>query len=189
MIPFYFGNINYWKTLVSLNPIEFNVGTKIPKKSYVNRMIIATADGLQTLSIPLEGGRGNYLPFDKVQISYSERWQHKHKMAIISAYAKSPYFEYYGDTLLECYQEEEPSLITFNLKLHEKISKLLKISPQIVCTSSQATFPDSAFIPNEYATLEPYPQVFRNKYVFQSDLCILDALFNLGPKTKDYLLR
>ena len=33
-----------------------------------------------------------------------------------------------------------------------------------------------------------YPQVFDSKMPFCENVCILDALFNLGPETLDYLL-
>jgi hypothetical protein len=33
-----------------------------------------------------------------------------------------------------------------------------------------------------------YPQVFDSKIPFCENVCVLDALFNLGPETLDYLL-
>ena len=34
-----------------------------------------------------------------------------------------------------------------------------------------------------------YEQVFANKIEFQSDLSVVDLLFNLGPETTSYLER
>jgi len=35
--------------------------------------------------------------------------------------------------------------------------------------------------------LQPYTQVFTNKYDFESNLSILDLLFNEGPNATNYL--
>jgi hypothetical protein len=41
---------------------------------------------------------------------------------------------------------------------------------------------------NNLNKLSSYPQVFDDRWDFESNLSIIDVLFNLGPETIDYLL-
>lgn len=189
MTPFYFGNINYWKTIVHFSTIGFNVDIKIPKKSYINRTIIATANGLQTLSIPLQGGRGSFHLYKDIKISYAENWQTKHIMALKSAYSKSPFFEYYGESFVEILSSKKEHLIDLNLSIYTQILKVLKLDQNYTFVNSEDKKILTDNIPNEFKIIESYPQVFRNKFEFQTDLSILDLIFNLGPKSKEYLLQ
>ena len=69
------------------------------KQSYRNRCRFYAADGVQDLSVPVVHEGGRKIPIDKVRIDYSRPWLMQHKRAIVSAYRKSAYFEYYQDEL------------------------------------------------------------------------------------------
>ncbi|MFN7423443.1 MAG: WbqC family protein, partial [Chitinophagales bacterium] len=92
---YYFGNLAYWKAILEENELVRSTKQRRAKQSYSTRTIILMANGLQTLTVPLVGGRGSKTPFDELEISYAENWIAKHKMALQSAYAKSPYYEFY----------------------------------------------------------------------------------------------
>src|SRR4051812_2271477 len=64
------------------------------KASGRNRSRIAGPNGLQTLSIPLEGGRDHHRKYREVKISYQSDWQKIHWQSIRTAYGSAPYFEH-----------------------------------------------------------------------------------------------
>jgi hypothetical protein len=184
LLPFC-GNINFWKQILKQEEVVFSFSRKLDKKSYTNRTLIATANGIQTLSIPLEGGRGSRIPYRDILMSNQENWRAKHLMALQSAYSKSPFYEFYIDKIAKVYASNHPLLQEFNLELFNTISKILKVEI-VIKTEESASIPIS-FEPNIYESMPSYPQVFRNKYAFQPDLSILDLIFNLGNKSLNYL--
>ncbi|MBL7790107.1 MAG: WbqC family protein [Chitinophagales bacterium] len=182
---YYFGNIAYWKTILSENEIVLSTKQVIPKKSYANRTIILMANGLQTMSVPLIGGRGSKVPFDEIEISYGENWISKHKMTLQSAYSKSPFYEFYMPYFESILNSKPIKLLDLNKKIFLEIIRILKLQNIVMESEFISTI---KFTPNEFETqLSVYPQVFRYKYAFQPDLSILDLLFCLGPNSKDYL--
>lgn len=184
LLPFC-GNINFWKEILKQQEVVFSFSRKLDKKSYTNRTLIATANGIQTLSIPLEGGRGSRIPYCDILMSNQENWRAKHLMALQSAYSKSPFYEFYIDKITKVYASNHPTLQEFNFELFNTISKILKVEIHTKVDESMSI--PISFEPNVYESLPSYPQVFRNKYKFQSDLSILDLIFNMGNKSLNYL--
>lgn len=187
---FYFGNIAYWKSIVQSENIEFSTDFYMLKKSYCNRTIIASANGLQSLSIPLLGGRGAHLKMHEVQISYTENWVSKHKMSLQSAYSKSPYYEYYMPYFTAILDSKIENLSELNLMIFKEIYRILKLEIPYELLESPPVLKSQTkeFIPNVFDTsLIPYPQVFRYKREFEPDLSILDLLFCLGNRSQEYL--
>ena len=183
----YFGNIQYWIDIAVSEEIRCASSNPIPKKSYANRTVIATANGLQTLSIPLVGGRGLRIPMHDIHISYAENWVSKHKMALQSAYSNSPFYEHYIDHYHTILDRKHERLASLNLELFQATRRILKLNQEIsVDPNLPADY--SQYPPHHYQEINPYPQVFRNRYPFQSDLSILDLIFNLGNRARDYLL-
>lgn len=184
---FYLGNIAYWKKIVSVESIDFQTNAIVPKKSYTNRTIIATANGLQTLSIPILGGRGRKIPFNELEISYAENWVDKHKMALQSAYSKSPFYEFYMPYFEPILDKKSSSLMEFNLAIFKEVYRILKLKSEYNLVQKNE-FIQHEFTPNAFDTsITHYPQVFRYKHPFYPDLSILDLLFCIGPKSHDYL--
>ena len=190
MLPlFYFGPISYWIELVKHDQFSPNLDVSIPKKSYVNRCIIATANGPKVLSIPIKGGRGTNQLYEDIEISYAENWISKHKMALKSAYSKSPFYEFYVDRIEKELNKKYSHLHSLNLNLVETIASILKHPLEINALSRGEASDFNQFCPSKPSIIPEYPQVFRNKFEFHSDLCILDLIFNLGNHSRDYLLQ
>jgi WbqC-like protein family len=188
---FYFGNIAYWKSIIQSEKIEISDDFFLPKKSYCNRTIIATANGLQSLSIPIMGGRGIKIKMSEVKISYSENWISKHKMALQSAYSKSPFYEFYMPYFTVILDAQYQNLSELNLAIFKEIYRILKLEIPIEkiekSTENIVSFFNS-HEPNKFdLSLKSYPQVFRYKGDFEPDLSILDLLFCMGNRSLDYL--
>ena len=169
------------------------------KQTYRNRCVIATTNGLQTLTVPVERSSSNLIK--DIRISNHGNWRHQHWFALISAYNESPFFDYYQDDFRPFYERQYDFLYDFNMEICHKVCELIDIQPNIKETSSyrsagvqefriidfrSAINPkhpadDADFVPRRYY------QVYERKHGFQPNLSILDLLFNMGPESVFWL--
>ncbi len=164
------------------------------KMSYRNRYYIATAHGKQCLSIPLTNGRNQRVPMKEVRIAYAEDWQQQHWRTIFSAYNRSPYFEYYKDSLLEIFQQKFDRLIDFNLAtIHWLKQKLNVAFEEKLVDEYVLNFENAIDLrkikpkDNILFSSRPYYQVFEERTGFLENLSMLDLLFNEGRNAVKYL--
>jgi hypothetical protein len=64
------------------------------RQTYRNRYLLAGANGILTLSIPVIKSHSSFMPDKDVKIAYHTPWQKIHWRSIISAYNSSPFFEF-----------------------------------------------------------------------------------------------
>ena len=173
------------------------------KQSYRNRCRFYGADGVQTLSFPILHSNGTHKNLiSEVRIDYSKPWVLQHKRAITSAYGTSAYFEYYQDELFAILDSQPERLIDLNTALLNFFIQKIGIKAEIHMTKEYS--PNGTVISedkqiqcedlrdvihpkrqnnilNAMGLEKPYFQVFSPKHGFQSDLSIMDLLFNEGP--------
>ena len=162
------------------------------KQTYRNRAVIATENGTLPLTIPVvhDGGK---MAMRDVRISEHGNWRHQHWNAIVSAYRKSPFFEYYADDFAHFYEERDGFLMDFNLRLHSVVSELLGLQREVRFLSENRA--DAAGVVDlrriaepkaletiDEVALQPYYQVFAGRNGFIHSLSIVDLLFNTGPE-------
>lgn len=164
------------------------------KQSYRNRCRLYGAEGVQTLSFPIlhEGGT-HKIPISEIKIDYKTPWVQQHERAIISAYGMSAYFDYYKDELFAILEAGHERLFDLNLALMRFFIEKTGIMVDLRLTEDYEREPQMEDLrevihpkrPNtilsELDLEKPYFQVFAPKYGFQSDLSIMDLLFNEGP--------
>jgi hypothetical protein len=193
----YIGTCSYWNLLLKADKIILDAEEHFEKRSYRNRAHILGANGVLRLSIPLERGKHQHSKMKDVKISYNERWHDLHWQSFTSAYRRSPFFEYYEDNFKKFYAQKYESLLDYNFQLIQTISKILKTELPIIFADKYYTKTEidaidyrSFILPNQSPLIiaEQYTQVFSDRFSFEPDLCVLDALFNLGNRTKDYLM-
>jgi hypothetical protein len=172
------------------------------KQSYRNRCRFYAADGVQALSFPVihEGGTYKH-PVKDIKIDYSTPWLLQHKRAIVSAYRTSAYFEYYQDELFAILDSCPEKLLDLNMALLSFFIDKIGLKVDLRLTeeySKDVHFDDlrevihpkrQNSILKDMGLEKPYFQVFAPKYGFQSDLSIMDLLFNEGPGSILYLKR
>lgn len=193
----YFPSIQYFSKFFLHPSVVIEQQENYVKRSFRNRAHIASANGLQRLSIPLEKGKNQQQPIQEVRISYAEPWQNKQWTAICSAYGNAPFFEYYVDDLKPLFEEPTMYLFEHNIKVLNTLFFVLDIQPTLQFSDtylSQAT-PEIAdfrnkITPKSVETLNdpsfqilPYQQVFEEKTGFLPNLSILDLVFCKGPET------
>lgn len=193
----YLPPVEYFARVINENKIYIEVFETYPKQTYRNRCKILQANGLLTLSIPVNKPFGNKTQTKDIKISYDDDWQIKHWRAIESAYNKSPFFQYYRDELYCFYKTKTESLTDWNNSLFEFILKKIGINEvEIIFTDRYLRSDNYKYDyresihpkkPIDTSIFHRYYQVFEDKYGFMPNLSIIDLLFNLGPQTKDYL--
>jgi len=162
-------------------------GSEIWKKqSLRNRTCILSANGVQSLSIPVVHTGGEKTAIKDIQISYDQDWTRVHKGAIFSAYNTSAFFSFFKEDLFAIYDQKPTHLLDFNLKILLFLLKKLKFKGRVETYNEQNVFIDFRqldslkSIQEKNIVLEKYNQVFGYKFEFTSHLSVLDVLANLG---------
>ena len=207
----YFGPVQWYQKLYRYDRVLIEQYDSYQKQTFRNRCVIATANGLQTLTVPVEhpdNSQELIVSSPKVKdlrISDHNQWRRIHWNALQSAYSESPFFEYYADDIRPFFEKKYTFLIDFNEEIRQKMCELIDIHPHVEYTQeyipadssltpplstiqdfrdvihAKHPQPDADFIPRAYW------QVFDRKYGFQPNLSILDLLFCMGPESIFYL--
>jgi hypothetical protein len=189
---YYLPQASWFKEVIQEDNITMEQYDNWQKSSRRNKAIIAAANGLQTLSIPIVGGREQKSLYKDVRICYQEKWQHNHLLSIQSAYGSAPFFEHYMPHFEPFYKKQTPFLFDFNFELLQLCFRLLKTDKNISRTECyQKENPDVLRIRNLKILSESkkgYIQVFSERFGFQPDVSIIDLLFNEGNAARDYLM-
>lgn len=151
----------------------------------LNRTLVAGANGLQRLSVPIEGGSRNLnLPFSQIALSEHGNWRRVHWGAIFSAYGRAPFFEHYEAIFRPVWERAWPTLSELNIALHERILHIL-FSGVSLQSLKEMHYTLSPQLLADYAS---YPQLGKSDSAPSPDLAIIDAIFALGPHTIFHLL-
>ncbi len=191
--------IDCFKMLVKNPNLILEQYENYQKMSFRNRYVIFGANGLIQLSIPIVGGRNQKQLSKDVQIDYTEKWPLKHWRAITSSYNKSPYFEFYEESLKKVLFSGKKNLSEFNLTVLHWCLNQLKLEVEILFTIEYKKECNNCedyrnfFLPKNFQNIESYkylkyPQVFENRFGFQPNLSVLDLLFAEGLNAKNLLL-
>ena len=185
----YLGSVEWYRRFLA-NPsaVQIEVMESFPKQTYRNRCTISQAIGrkgdeargerreakgweLLTLSVPVKRADSKQLTRD-VEISYQQKWQHQHWIALMSAYKRTPYFDYYADFFRPFYEKETKFLVDFNEGLHETIIRLM--ANDVAIGNWQLAISKNRTSDWQGLDLEP---------CFGDGQSILDMLFEYGPET------
>ena len=187
----YMGSVEWYRRFLA-NPsaVQIEVMESFPKQTYRNRCTITQPVGDEamrrlTLSVPVKRADSKQLTRD-VEISYQQRWQHQHWIALMSAYKRTPYFDYYADFFRPFYEKETKFLVDFNEGLHEVIVDLLNNNASPIVNKDN--------INNSCAA--PTLRLAKSNILYTTDWMgldlepcfgdgqsILDLLFEYGPET------
>jgi hypothetical protein len=176
-----FGSLEFYANVLASEGVRFANEEKLSKQNKRNRYLIPGPNKVQTLTIPIKKPF-NGVPLNEIQISNAEDWQKLHWHTLLTAYGKSPFFEFYDYKLEKLYKRQYDHLLNFNMDAMEFCLQALKTD----LTFETATNPSVTNEFKEY-NLQPYIQVFSEKFGFVKEVCVLDAIFNLGPDAGSYL--
>ena len=185
----YMGSVEWYRLfLADPSAVQIEVMESFPKQTYRNRCTITVPHDSQsncqssianslTLTVPVKRADSKQLTRD-VEISYQQRWQHQHWIALVSAYKRTPYFDYYADFFRPFYEQETRFLVDFNEKIHEVIVRLM--TNNVAIGNGLWAIGENRTADWQGLNLEP---------CFGIGQSILDLLFEYGPETPLALCR
>ena len=207
----YFPPIQWMQKLHRYGRVIVEQHDNFCKQTYRNRCLIATANGVQALTVPIERYEGAKCPMCDIRISDHGEWRHQHWNAIVSAYGESPFFVYYEDDIRPFFERKWDYLVDFNMAITHKLCELLDVQPNVQLSSEyidaealqarlsaeggaevrvddfrdairpKRPLPDADFTPRQYY------QVHTLRQGFQPNMSALDLLMNEGPEGIFYL--
>jgi hypothetical protein len=195
----YFPNISFYKTLINHDILLIERYEHYQKVSFRNRCYIAGPNGSILLSVPLAQGKNQRTVMKDVRISNDEKWQALHWKTLVSAYRRSPWFEYYEDELGLLFEKPVSYLLDWNLMCLEWANKVMGISSPIAFTEEyHKTYEAGTGITDARNTIRPsqelaeeetvrYTQVFQERVGFLPDMSILDLIFCEGKRSVELL--
>ncbi|MCR5239444.1 MAG: WbqC family protein [Prevotella sp.] len=195
----YFGPIQWYQKLYRAESVQIERWESFQKQTYRNRCIIATTNGPQALTVPIER-QFTINCIKDIRISDHGNWRHLHWNALQSAYGESPFFDYYQDDIRPFFEQRWDYLLDFNEAIREKMCELLDIQPKVDYSKKFTVYSLSSCVPDYRMVIRPknpepdpdftpkhYYQVYEQKHGFLPNLSILDLLFNMGPESIFYL--
>jgi hypothetical protein len=170
--------------------VYFDGGENYVKQTIRNRYHILSANGVQTMTINVVGQNGQKVPATDILIDYDEPWIRLHKRALESSYRSSPFFDHYYAKVIALFEKRHSTFGAFFGESLKLWLRLLKFEPEFSIEEKYIEL-DSDFdlrsgikspkqFPPDFQS-KKYLQVFSDRFDFQSNLSILDLLFNEGP--------
>lgn len=182
---FYFGNLAYFSYLIK-NPCVFETKEHFIKQTFRTRCTIATSQKSQDLFLPVirERKTGNKTTIDQVKILNELYVKKQHWKSLVTAYQRSPFFEYYQADLEQLFLTEHIFLLNFHRASLIWIFKQLGVKFKV---SETTTYQPAHFYHKDcrnfsFSSAVIYPQTFDATLPFLPNMSILDVLFNLSGK-------
>ena len=147
----YFGPVQWYQKLHRYEHTLIEQYDSYQKQTFRNRCIIATANGLQALTVPVDthpvlgasaaptvldasAAESTKCLLKDVRISDHNQWRRIHWNALQSAYSESPFFDYYADDIRPFFEQKYDFLIDFNEAIRQKMCELIDIHPSVEYT-------------------------------------------------------
>lgn len=190
-----FGPVHYFTHLLSAKKVLIETSCNYPRQTYRNRYVILGANGLMSLSVPIEKEHGKKTLTRNVKIAYDTPWQDLHWKSIVAAYNSSPFFLYYRDDLEPFFNKKWKYLLDLNMASTEWAMDIIDIETELIPTQDyysptkedldlrELIHPKKEWQIDPTFQPQPYRQVFNLDGTFIPNLSVLDLIFNKGPES------
>ena len=191
------GSIGYYALMASHRNVVIDRYCRYDKRrKLMHHYDIADVNGRLTLTVPIAKPRIG-ATWNDAGVSAHGGWWNIHKVALWSAYGRTPFFEYYIDELMPYLQPRDgiqpESLMDLNISFDAIIRRIAGIESNIRYELTQtekelidkkdcliSDYRNSNFDLN---TPIEYYQVRASQQGFIPNLTMLDLIFNMGPET------
>lgn len=181
-----------WWYLVHADLASIDCVGPYVKQTFRNRFHVLGANGVISLTLPVEGQCGQRLSIRDIRLTNETGWRRRHLQSIRSAYGKSAFFIYLEEGLISLYSDGSLRyLVDFNQRSIALIEMLCGSLPR---PETEADGP----VPVDYGPLfdpvrvlpglPPYPQVFADRFGYVPGMSMLDVVMNMGPDAMNQVL-
>tara|TARA_B100001250_G_C19804406_1_gene792592 strand:- start:30 stop:650 length:621 start_codon:yes stop_codon:yes gene_type:complete len=189
----YFPPLSYFYYIHNYENIFIENQEHYQKQSIRNHTIILSSQGIQKIIVPIKRKTYSKTLIKDVQIA-NELWKKKHIQAIQTNYGNSPFFIHYFKEISEIIFKKRKFLFDLNQEILLFFLNELGIKKEIKYTDNYhkklpIDFMDLRnFEFNKTFNLR-YNQIFTNQNNINSNISIMDLLFNLGNESKNFISR
>lgn len=193
------GSIGYYALMASHRNVVIDRYCRYDKRrKLMHRYDIADVNGRLTLTVPIiKPHFGSGATWTDAGVSAHGAWWNIHKVALWSAYGRTPFFEYYIDELMPYLQPRDgvqpESLTDLNIAIDAIIRRLAGIESRVsyqltvqekeLLNTGDTSIKDCRGDNFDLVTPVEYYQVRAMQHGFIPNLSILDLIFNMGPET------
>lgn len=156
-----------------------------------HRLAIADTRGRLELTVPVAKPASHDCRWSDVAVSPHGEWWDVHRVALESAYGRTPYFEFYIDRFRPMLTAgvigRFPKITDLSAAWDREIRRILCLPPAMdggAGTTDRITIDPGALPAFD---MPPHYQVRSGKLGFIAGLSVLDLIFNLGPEATLYL--
>lgn len=179
-LPYFMPHLGWWKQVAQYPAIHLLMQLPFDSKSEQRRCILTSAQGPQTISLALIGGRNKGKSLADIALDWSQPSMKDLPQAISTNYGKTAYFDLLYPEFLDIYHQKPKLLWEFNLSLLRWAQHRLGLNVFFVEDTSTTNTPPDLIQP-EFSSPETYLQMFDDKIGFIAEAGTFDLLFNLGP--------
>lgn len=189
--------LDFFVGMLTYDEVLLEAHEQYQKQSFRNRCYVLTANKVDCLTVPVAGST-NRQPIREVRIDNRVAWQNRHWRCLLSAYRKTPFFEYYAPEFDAIYRRNWTFLFDLSWEMLTICRQMVGIKTSITLTEwYQKEIPVGVFDArsklntrswaesNLFYNPEPYMQNFGPQFV--PNLSIIDLLFCAGPEALDIL--
>ena len=193
--PVFCGSVEHYVNVRAAEATAIDWKRRFDKRFKVtHRFAIADTRGRLELTVPIAKPQSSQCCWGDIEISTHGNWWDVHRIALESAYGRTPFFEYYADSLLPMLTagvEERFPLLTDLSDAWDTWIRHKLMLPLPVAAETGESRPESPSIitenSNNATDFAQYWQVRADKIGFIGNLSVLDLIFNLGPEAIIYL--
>jgi hypothetical protein len=192
----YWGSIAYLSEIVQQETVVLECYETFPKQTHRNRFQIVSAQGLLSLTIPVEKSNGSKTLTKDVLIVDDKAVLKKNWKAVVSAYASSPFFDHYELDLEKLFLHPNRNLAIHCSDILSFLFKCWDFKTQITFSESFDWREQSLLLSKDYLSTAlvqnspRYDQVlFNPKQAFINNVSCLDLLCNLGPMGRTLIFK